>query len=194
MAEQLSLDGFDVPSKPTDRLFFAILPDAQIAPRMVETAVRLRRDQGLTGRPSDVDRLHVTLHHLGDHLELRQDIVAAACAAAASVVSPPFDITFDRAGSFATRNGNQPFVLRGSDEGLAGVGSLQKTLADAMRQVGLGRWVDVRFTPHVTLLYDSRMAAEQAVEPITWSCREFVLVHSRIGQHRHAHLARWTLQ
>jgi 2'-5' RNA ligase len=63
-----------------------------------------------------------------------------------------------------------------------------------MRKVGLGRRVDARFTPHVTLLYDSRLVAEQAVSPIHWTAHELVLVHSLLGQTRYVPLARWPLQ
>jgi 2'-5' RNA ligase len=33
----------------------------------------------------------------------------------------------------------------------------------------------------------------RAVEPIRWTVREFVLVHSLLGQTRHVPLARWSL-
>jgi hypothetical protein len=36
--------------------------------------------------------------------------------------------------------------------------------------------------------------AEQFVETVGWSVREFVLVHSLLGQTRHVLLARWPLQ
>jgi len=46
----------------------------------------------------------------------------------------------------------------------------------------------------VTLLYDDCSVAEQAVETICWTAREFVLVHSLIGQTLHVPLARWPLR
>lgn len=70
----------------------------------------------------------------------------------------------------------------------------QQTLGIAMKKAGLGRWAKPGYTPHVTLLYDDRSVAEQAVETICWTAREFVLVHSLIGQTLHVPLARWPLR
>ena len=55
------------------------------------------------------------------------------------------------------------------------------------------RPVASQVTPHVTLLYDDVLVEERAVEPIRWTVREFVLVHSLLGQTRHVPLARWPL-
>jgi len=49
------------------------------------------------------------------------------------------------------------------------------------------------YTPHVTLLYDSQRVVQQAVETVAWTVREFVLVHSLLGQTRHIALMRWSL-
>lgn len=62
-----------------------------------------------------------------------------------------------------------------------------------MTATGLGRWVERNFTPHVTLLYDDRSVAPQAIEPIAWTVREFVLVHSLLGRTEHRILGRWSL-
>jgi 2'-5' RNA ligase len=40
------------------------------------------------------------------------------------------------------------------------------------------------YTPHVTLLYDDVTAPPQGVTPVEWTVREFVLLHSHIGQAR----------
>jgi hypothetical protein len=32
-----------------------------------------------------------------------------------------------------------------------------------MARAGLGKWVDKAFTPHVTMLYDRRLVAEQVI-------------------------------
>ena len=45
----------------------------------------------------------------------------------------------------------------------------------------------------MTLLRDVVEIAAQTIEPITWTAREFVLVHSLIGQTRHIPLGRWAL-
>ncbi len=50
------------------------------------------------------------------------------------------------------------------------------------------------YTPHVTLLYDAACVDETTVEPVRWTAREFVLVHSLIGQGKHVTLGRWPLR
>ena len=59
-----------------------------------------------------------------------------------------------------------------------------------MKKTGLARWTKPRYAPHVTLLYDDRRGAEQAVETIYWTADEFVLVHSLLGRTRHIPLNR----
>jgi 2'-5' RNA ligase len=195
MPEQSSLPGFDaVPQQPTDRLFFAIFPDANASARIAQLALQLRGEHELHGRPLARERLHVTLHHLGDYQGVPRDIVDMADKAATAITTmAPFEVAFDRAASFSSAPRNRPFVLRGGD-GLAALMEFQQALGMAMKQAGLGRWAKPGYTPHVTLLYDDRCVAEQAVETISWTAREFVLVHSLLGQTRHVAVARWPLR
>ena len=51
-----------------------------------------------------------------------------------------------------------------------------------------------RYTPHVTLLHDGRHIEAEPVEPIGWTVREIVLVHSPVGQTTHRHLMRLPLR
>ena len=62
MPEQLLFPGFEAARQPTDRLFFAILPDRATAVRIAQLAQHLRAEHGLKGRPLLTNRLHVTLH------------------------------------------------------------------------------------------------------------------------------------
>ncbi|MGC1174635.1 2'-5' RNA ligase family protein [Polaromonas sp.] len=193
MPGQSLLPGFDAAPQLTDRLFFAIFPDAGAAAQIARLAQQLREEHGLRGKPLKTERLHVTLHHLGDYAGLPQDLVEVACAAAASLAAAPFDVTFDRAASFSTAPRNRPFVLRGGD-GVASLIAFQQTLGDALKKTVLGRWAKPAYTPHVTLLYDDRSVPEQAVPAISWTASEFVLIHSLIGQTLHMPLARWSLR
>ena len=193
MSAQSSLPGFDAAPTATDRLFFAIFPDADSAERIARLAQKLRGEHDLKGRPLALDRFHVTLHHLGDYVGVRPDIVDMAGTAAAAVSMPPFDLVFDCAASFSSTPRNRPFVLRGGD-GLATLMAFQQALGMTMKKTGLGCQVKPGYTPHVTLLYDDRCVAGQAVEPISWTAREFVLVHSQLGQSRHVPVARWPLR
>ena len=193
MPGQSALPGFDDAPTPTDRLFFALFPDAETAGRIAQCAQQLRTEHGLHGTPLKTERFHITLHHLGDYAGLPQGVIDMAGKAAEAVKASPLTVTFDRAVSFSSSPRNRPFVLRG-DTGLAGLMAFQQALSLEMTKAGLGRWAKSAYTPHITLLYDDRAVAEQAVEPITWTAHEFVLVRSLIGQTLHVPLARWPLR
>ena len=188
---QMSLAGLG-PAVPGDRLFFAVFPDAATATRVHELAAALRLQHRLKGRLVDVDRLHVTLHHLGDFAGLPADLVAAARRAGDCLSMPSFEACFDRVGSFTAQPRNRPFVLRG-DAALADLVALRTTLGTHMAANGLARHARSAFTPHMTLLYDDRAIGDAAIEPIRWQVRELVLVHSLLGQRTHVALARWPL-
>lgn len=188
---QMGFGGFEAP-QPTDRLFFAIFPDAAAAARIADVAQALRDQHQLHSKPLRTDRFHVTLHHLGDYAGLPDDVVTRARAAAARVAMPGFEVVFDSASSFGGRSHNRPLVLRG-DAGMATLLELQRRLGERMTAAGLGRLLGHRFTPHVTLLYDDRMVAPQATGPIAWTVREFALVHSLLGRTEHRILGRWPL-
>ncbi|WP_300619133.1 2'-5' RNA ligase family protein [Dokdonella sp.] len=190
---QTSLPGFGSPAI-EDRLFFAVYPDAATAERIASLALELRGHHGFRGKPLAPERLHVTLHHLGDYAGVPNDVVRMAGDAAARITGAPFGIGFDRATSFGARRGRCPFVLLGDSPDIQAMVELQRRLGDAMKASGLARHVEPNFTPHVTLLYDDRVVAEERIEPIRWQVGEFVLVHSLIGHSRHIPLARWTLR
>ena len=61
-------------------------------------------------------RLHVTLHHLGYHVDAREYIGQAASTAASRIAFAPFEMTLLTASSFAGREGNHPCVLLGPEE------------------------------------------------------------------------------
>jgi RNA 2',3'-cyclic 3'-phosphodiesterase len=185
-------------TKPTDRLFFALFPSDEAIPHIVKTSQQLRNAHGLTGKSLSNDRLHVTLHHVGDYAGgLPNGMVEAAQNAASKIEMPAFDVTFDRAMSFAGSPRNKPFVLRGNETnqgGLAALMTFQKAFYLAMCRAGLqGPRANAKFAPHVTLMYDSQGVPEQAVEPIRWTAHDFVLVHSLLGLTKHIHLGRWPL-
>jgi RNA 2',3'-cyclic 3'-phosphodiesterase len=199
MTQNSDLFGSLPPPKPTDRLFFALFPSKEAIPQIVKTAQQLRDEHALTGKSLSNDRLHVTLHHVGDYAGgLPDGVVEAAKEAASKIEMLAFEVTFDRVMSFAGSPKNKPFVLRGNegqDGGLAALMGFQKAFYLAMCRAGLqGPRSNAKFAPHVTLMYDSQGVPEQAVEPISWSAHDFVLVHSLIGQTKHIHLGRWPIR
>lgn len=191
MPEQLAFPSLD--PAPTDRLFFAIFPDAPAARCTAETAGRLSDQHGLTGRPLAPRRFHVSLHCLGDYAGVPNDIVAKAREAAANLAATPFGLMFDLAGSFAGQRRKLPLVLRSGDSPLPLI-AFQRALGEAMARNGLGRFVSPLYTPHMTLLYDARYVEPRPVEPVGWTVREFVLVRSLLGLTMHIPLARFRLR
>jgi 2'-5' RNA ligase len=175
------------------RLFFAVQPDARAQLAAIDLANQLHAVHGLTGAPPSADRLHVTLHWLQDHSSLPPELLAGARHAAGCVEIAPFEVVFDQAGSLGEPGGRVPLVLTGS-AGLAALRQLQRTLAAAMTDAGIGRYVRSRFKPHMTLLYDRKHMATQPIEPVCWTVRELVLVHSVVGERRHIVLGRWPLR
>lgn len=179
----------------SDRLFFAVHPDAYAARHIIELARSLRARHGLRGNPLPAERVHVTLHHLGDHAGLPESLIAAASEAAVRIAVPPFEAGFDCVASFPGHARKRPCVLRsGKDDSNPGLFALQAELGERLRAAGLGRYIERRFTPHVTLLYDESRLAPEAVPPIVWRVREFALVHSLIGKGEHRVLGRWSLR
>lgn len=188
---QAGFDGF-APPVPTDRLFLALFPDAGTAARIAALAVEQCKSLGLHGKPLRSDRLHVTLFHLGDWAGVPDDLVAAAKRAADSLREPSFELAFDTVASFAVRRPQKPFVLK-AGSGNDALRGFHARFAQGLRRAGLAQWTRGRFEPHVTLAYAPELVPPQPVEALTWRTREFVLVHSLLGQTLHMPLARWTL-
>ena len=193
MSAQSSLPGFEE-AKPTDRLFLALFPPPAIALEIAELAARIRGEHGLRGRPLEAARFHITLNHMGDYAGVSPGVVrqASAAAAEAAAAMQPFDVSFDRAESFASMPRNRPLVLRGG-EGLSALMAFHQILGSALRKASLGQWAKPGYTPHVTLLYDDSLLGPTPVPPVAWTAGEIVLVHSLLGETRHVHLARWPL-
>lgn len=186
---QMGLPGFDPPT-PTDRLMFLLYPDPGAAEEIAQEARRLREALGLRGQPLLTDRFHVTLHHLGDYVGLPGDMVAKGKVAGGALAHAPFEVSFDRAASFANRPGNNPFTLQGG-EGVQPLIAFQRALGEKM--AGARLKPDKSFTPHITLLYDGQVVPAQDIAPIRWTVNRFVLVQSKLGQTQHIVLQAWDL-
>lgn len=189
---QASLDGFDAPARPTDRLFFALFPDPATARQARALAEALRLAHGLSGQPLRTERVHLTLCHLGDFAGLPAGLVDDACRAAASLDEPAFDVRLERVGSFVGRPSRLPLVALG-DDGVQAVKRFQARLDHALRRYGVLRGGSGNFVPHLTLLYDDRRVPQQPIEPLQWRATDFALVRSLLGQTRYELLGRWPL-
>ena len=172
-----------------DNLYFAVLPDGDTAPQIVSVAGELRCRHALSGRVRPAELLHISLAAIGGFHGLPEAAVAAAKHIGGKVRAAPFKVTFSRASSFMAKE-RRPLVLR-CGEGAAQLQVLRRTLGSTL---GLDASALRYFTPHITLMYDRQPIPDTDLdEPITWTVRDFVLVHSLYGRSRHRHLAQWHL-
>lgn len=174
------------------RLFFALMPGDTVAQRIEAAGSQVAAGQHLHARMIRSSRYHATLHFLGDHPMLREDIARAAMAAAAKVQVRPFELVLDSASAFHGRE--PPCVLRCSQvpESLQRLWhDLQQTLSMA----GLGRHLSRQFTPHVTFAYSrGRLLEPVPIEPIRWRVEGFSLLHSIVGGGEYRILDAWRFQ
>jgi len=174
------------------RLFFALLPDEATRSRIAAATANVAAAQHLRARMIRPARYHTTLHFLGDHPMLREDIVAAAVAAGGQVRAEPFEWVLDSASGFHGRE--PPCVLRCTQTPPA-LQALWQALREALLRAGLGSHLSRSFTPHVTFAYN-RGAVPQSVlvEPIPWQVEGFALLHSIVGGGEYQTLDTWRLQ
>jgi 2'-5' RNA ligase len=182
----------------TERLFFAIRPDAATAQRIEALTQALRQAHGLGGRSLGTDRFHVTLHLIGDFAgAVPPHVVQGAIDAARPVAAHTalFRIGFDQVASFTRKRRNMPLVLLGGD-GVGGVARLQAVLVAALiaAQLAPAQAAQAGYTPHLTLLYDDLPMAPRPIDAIIWKANELLLVRSLLGQSRHEVLARLPLR
>jgi 2'-5' RNA ligase len=136
-------------------------------------------------------RYHATVHFLGDHPMLREDIVQAAARAGDTLRAEAFDWALDYVASFHGRE--PPCVLRSSDvpEPLQ---KLWQDLREGLIRAGQGAHLSRTFTPHVTLGYSrGGMLPSMPVGPLHWRVRQLALIHSVVGRGDHVQLRQWQL-
>lgn len=177
---------------PDDHVFFAIPVPNEVQPQVVALQTSLRREHELAARPIASHRLHISLHSLGPYTSLPLKALATAIQAGAAVKTAPFQVTFDRVLSFRS-SGALPLVLAGGP-GLIALCAVYTALGVKLVQTFPGLPVRSSFTPHVTLLYVDHPIAEQAIETISWTVHEFVLIHSVLGRRQHIVLVRFPLR
>ena len=178
--------------EPADRLFLGLFPDAAALAHIGNVVRHLPGELGGTRTSSRSSRFHVTVHHLGDHAGLDPGLVDAALAAMERIDAPAFDIVLDEVSGF--RGGRKhPIVLLGRD-GSPGAHALWAASRHVLAGTIFTRWLERRYTPHLTLLYgDRRPASPILIEPVAWKVGEVVLVHSLLGRSEYRILGRRTL-
>lgn len=185
-----------LPKRPKlpERLFFAVFPDDKSAFQLDALGQQFSCANGVEGARIKTERLHLSLHHLGDYEHLRTKIVYAARQAAKVVSMRAFDVTFRIITSLESgqpingRPPKRPLVLLGESEDLF---HLHHVLGAAMEKNGLRALT--HFTPHVTLSYSPDFVPMQGIEPVRFTVNEFALVHSKRELTQYEVLDRWAL-
>lgn len=180
----------DVPARPrkAERLFFALMPQEAEAQTITRFADDFLREQALSGARITPDRLHLSLHHLGDFKRLPPAIVYGARLAGGAVAMEAFTMAFHGITSFDNKKHRRPLVLLGQGRALS---ELHERLGKALQRNGLRR--EAAFTPHMTLLYGAAAIPARVIEPLVLLVRDFVLLHSEKGLSRYHVLQRWPL-
>ncbi len=175
--------------------FFAVQPEARARAEMAAAEGRFRKILRVSGTAVGVDSLHLTLCPAGRSDGLRQPLESALLAAAATVQGQGFGVTLDTAMRFTARAGQFPLVLCADSASSAAALKLRMAIAAAQSRVGLQVSAVSSFMPHVTLQCGPMIdAIEEAISPIHWKVREFVLIRSFFGQSRHQVIGSWPLQ
>jgi 2'-5' RNA ligase len=133
-----------------------------------------------------VSYLHVSLHGLGSvDISERWLQIAGQQLAVATRQIPPFEVCFDRVLSYANKQSEHPVVLADGNNGNAELMTLHRELRAVL---GMGK---SSFSPHITLLCDTKVVAAESIEPIRWTVDEVVLIRSEAGEYER--LGHWSL-
>lgn len=176
-----------------ERLFFALLPDANAITQIGQVRQDLRASYPLATPGIPAQRLHVTLYFVGDFADgVSQEVLDSAHAAAKGITAKEFDLDFDTALSFRSKAAERPLVLCSSSP-LNKLQLFRQELAERLRRNGL-IGDKAAFTPHITLAYEQCNIPEQVVASrVEWTAREFVLIKSLVGKGHYEVLERWSL-
>ncbi|MGQ2979238.1 MAG: 2'-5' RNA ligase family protein [Polaromonas sp.] len=177
-------------------LFFALLPDAEARRKMLALGAELKSRHRLAGKLQPEQRLHLTLDHLGDFGSVPHDIVKVAGDAASALAAgcAGFAVGLDRIVSFGRGDSSRPVVLRDSGAGPPGLREFRDRLWDALAACGVAGGPRSAFSPHVSLLYDQQVLAEEPVDPIRWQAQQWVLLYSVPKQPHYEVLGRWAFR
>jgi len=172
----------------TQRLFFALWPDARARARLARLAAEVAHHA--QGRAPRAESLHVTVAFLGPVAAERLPGVLRAGEAAVAGVDP-FDLVLERMGGTA-----YGIAWLAPDAVPEPLRTLHERLAAALEMAGFPRERRM-FRPHVTLARDCARAAQRgAIAPISWTTRRLALVASTpaAGGSRYRDVASWPLE
>jgi 2'-5' RNA ligase len=172
-------------------VYFAFKPDPIAADQAAEIGSLLCARHGLTGNVSQ-EVLHVTICPIGHFPDLPEERVEIACKVAGALIAKPFEIMLDRIRTYPNGREKLPLVAF-AGKGVPAAKLFRHALAADLRRAGIMIAKNLP-DPHMTLFYDRRVVIEEPIAPISWTVREFVLVHSIQGEGRHKLLGQWPLK
>jgi len=170
----------------TQRLFFALWPDAATSNALAALAQQVAVEAG--GRPTAPGNVHLTLAFLGDQ---PRRIARELSAAAARISAPSFDLVLDSVDSW-----------RKSAIAWAGVQSVPPPLTELQQKITRsllvsGLEVEERpFAVHVTLARRIKVAVRHPLAPpLVWHVTAFALMVSEpdVAGARYRVLSSWPL-
>lgn len=173
-------------SQATQRLFFALWPDAAVSGAMATLAQQVGAESG--GRATAPANVHLTLAFLGDQ---PRAIARQLGVAASGIATPAFDLVFDRLDCW-----------RSSAVAWAGVESVPPPMLDLHQALGRclrdsGLEPEERpFAVHVTLArHIATTVRRPLATPIVWHVSGFALVASELSPSgaRYRVLSSWPL-
>jgi 2'-5' RNA ligase len=148
---------------------------------------------GLSARPYDEARIHLSLNGVVSPRGPRKGDIEAAVRAAERVRAEPFPVAFDLLCTFWVRRDKRPTVLC-CTSGMEGLVALRDLLRESLTREGLWRG-PARFEPHLTLVWDWKSVPRSRLdEPIGWTVEDFVLLQTMFGEGRQVERGRWPLQ
>ena len=174
--------------RPTDRLFFAVVPDAEAVEAICSLRRKLGGRAGLSGPEVPPDHLHVPLWRVADYVvPPMADDIDAVVRQAGTVERPPFRVSFGCAKSLS-----RGALVLCAGRGSAELEGLSTRLRDALSPPGTEVKHAVR--PHMTLMRSEMLLPERRIGAIGWTVREIVLVHSLLGKATHRVVGRLPLR
>jgi 2'-5' RNA ligase len=174
--------------------FYALLPDDGARLEIVATGERFRKSHRANGLLVGANSLHLSLCPMGKPERLSQPLEPALLEAAAAVSGVGFDISLDSAMRFTARDGQFPLVLCADGQSIQAALQLRKAIAAEQLRAGLQVSGVSSYLPHVVLIEGHAIeAVEDAITPIQWKVREFVLIRSFFGHSCHEVVGRWPL-
>lgn len=175
--------------------FFALLPDDAARASIAAISERFRKSHRVDGSAVDPQDFHVALCPMGSPDRPLLSIETSLVAAAAQVKATAFGLSLDSAMRFSLKDSLFPFVLCVDPNATTSLLQLRQSLATAQRHVGLPVGGVSSYMPHVTLLQGHAIdPIQEAIVPISWQVRDFVLIRSFFGQSRHEVVQRWPLE